>query len=74
MKPSPLCAELRRNTASAIGAGFCAGVADGFKIDRNLTRIGFVLWAAVLPKLALISYAAGWILLDEESINDSNHK
>ncbi len=73
-EPSAFAVELKRNTAAAIGAGVCAGVADSFKIDQNLTRIGFVLFAIVLPKLALIGYAAAWVFLDESPLSNSDHK
>lgn len=46
-------------------AGVCAGVADTLRTDPAFIRVGFVVAALFMPKVAIAVYLIAWILLDE---------
>jgi phage shock protein C len=55
--------ELDRERGMIIG--LCAGLARYFDIDVTWVRIGAVIAAALLTKVAIAAYAIGWLVLDE---------
>ncbi len=50
-------------------AGLCAGVARWLDVDVMWVRIGAVIGAVLLTKIAIGAYVIGWLLLDDR--NDS---
>lgn len=65
MRTSRLHHRLRRNSANAVAAGVCAGLADYWRTDATLVRVGAVVFGVLFTKIAIISYAAAWLLLDD---------
>ncbi len=55
--------ELDRRNGLIIG--LCAGIARYLDVDVTWVRIGAVVAAAVLTKVAVAAYVIGWLLLDE---------
>ena len=55
--------ELDRRNGLIIG--LCAGIARYLDVDVTWVRIGAVVGAAVLTKVAVAAYVIGWLLLDE---------
>ena len=45
--------------------GVCAGLARYFGIDPLWVRVGAVVAAVVMTKLAVAAYAIAWLVLDE---------
>ena len=59
----------RRPVSPAIG-GVCAAVADHYGVDRVLVRVAVVLvglFVNPLLSLILVGYAAGWLLIPDQS-------
>ena len=54
-------------------AGICAGIADLYNLDVTLVRLIFI-FATVLTGIwpGVITYLAGWYLIPEKSISDSD--
>lgn len=52
-------------------AGVCASVANYFKIDATLVRIGAVVLAVCTLGTALVLYGAGWLVIPQDDVNDS---
>ena len=46
-------------------AGVCAGAARAFDTDPAFVRVGFVVTALFLPKVAIGTYLVAWVLLDD---------
>ena len=45
-------------------AGICGGLAEGYKIDANLVRVGFVFLGIATGGLPLLAaYIVGWIII-----------
>src|SRR3954471_506827 len=62
---APPAPRLVRRRDGKMIAGVCQGVADHFRIDPLLVRIGFVV-AAFFGGAGLIAYIAGWVLIPEQ--------
>jgi phage shock protein PspC (stress-responsive transcriptional regulator) len=56
---------IRRSTTDAKVAGLCAGVAQYWRIDPVLVRVGWVL-LALSGGIGLVLYLAGWLLIPVE--------
>lgn len=48
-------------------AGVCAGAARALDTDPAFVRVGFVVTALFLPKIAIGTYLVAWVLLDDGS-------
>lgn len=48
-------------------AGLCAGFARWLDIDVTWVRIGAVVGAVLLTKIAIGAYLVGWLLLDDRN-------
>lgn len=59
--------KLTRPRQGRMLAGVCAGVANYLKIDATVVRIGAVILALITFGTAVIGYAAGWLLMPEET-------
>ena len=55
--------ELDRKNGMLIG--LCAGIANYTDVDVTWVRIGAVIAAALLTKVAVAAYVIGWLVLDE---------
>jgi phage shock protein C len=55
--------QLDRNNGMLLGV--CAGLARHFGIDPLWVRVGAVVAAVVMTKLAVAAYAIAWLVLDE---------
>jgi phage shock protein C len=55
--------ELDRKNGMLIG--LCAGIANYIDMDVTWVRIGAVIAAALLTKVAIAAYVIGWLVLDE---------
>lgn len=55
--------NLYRNTKRKKIAGVCAGLADHLNVDRWIIRLTFIAGFLFFNSLALIIYAAAWIIL-----------
>ena len=55
--------ELDRKNGMLIG--LCAGIANYIDMDVMWVRIGAVIAAALLTKVAIAAYVIGWLVLDE---------
>jgi phage shock protein PspC (stress-responsive transcriptional regulator) len=62
--------ELRRPVGDRMIAGVAAGIARYLGVDVNLVRIAFVVLAFV-GGAALPLYVAGWLLIPEDSADQS---
>jgi len=51
--------------------GVATGLADYFDVDPTIVRIGFVALTLVSGGLALPLYAAGWLLIPDETSDRS---
>ncbi|WP_166353385.1 PspC domain-containing protein [Phytoactinopolyspora limicola] len=58
--------KLTRPRDGRMLAGVCAAVADYFKIDATLVRLGAVVLAICTLGTAAVAYIAGWLLIPEE--------
>ncbi|NDL55768.1 PspC domain-containing protein [Phytoactinopolyspora mesophila] len=58
--------KLTRPRSGRMLAGVCAAIADYFKIDATLVRLGAVVLAVFTLGTAVVAYAAGWLLIPEE--------
>lgn len=57
--------ELDREHGMIIG--LCAGLGRYFDVDVTWVRIGAIVGAVFLTKVAVAAYVIGWLLLDERS-------
>lgn len=57
--------KLYRNTQDKMIAGVCSGIADYFKIDPTLVRLGAVLFACA-GGAGLVAYLVAWIIVPEK--------
>jgi len=46
-------------------AGLCAGAARWLDVDVTWIRIGAVVAAVLVTKIAIAAYIVGWLLLDD---------
>src|SRR3954463_10911937 len=67
---APPTPRLVRRRHGRMIAGVCQGVADHFRIDPLLVRIGFVV-TAFFGGAGAIAYVAAWLLLPEEDESTS---
>ena len=51
-------------------AGVCAGIAEYFKIDVNLVRLGFGIFT-VFYGIGILAYVIAWAVLREEGEDKS---
>lgn len=54
--------KLTRSRTDKYLAGVCGGLAEYFKVDANLIRVGFVL-AAFIGQFGLLLYVLLWLVL-----------
>lgn len=47
-------------------AGVCAAIANYFKIDTALVRLGTVVLAICTLGTAVLAYVAGWLLIPQD--------
>jgi phage shock protein C len=52
-------------------AGVCVGLADYFKVDVNLVRLGFGVFTVVSFGLGILIYLTAWVILPEEDEDNS---
>ena len=57
--------RLYRRREGRIVAGVCAGLADYFGIDANLTRLAFVV-LSFFGGLGILLYLGAWVVIPEE--------
>jgi phage shock protein C len=56
--------RLYRSQSDRKIGGICGGLAEGYKIDANLIRVGFVFLGLATGGLPLlIAYIVGWIII-----------
>jgi len=55
--------ELDREHGMIIG--LCAGLGRYFNVDVTWLRIGAIIGAVLLTKVAIAAYVIGWLVLDE---------
>jgi phage shock protein C len=58
--------QLRRSRSDRMLAGVCAGVANYFRVDPTLVRVGFAVLAIITWGLALLGYVVAWAVMPEE--------
>jgi phage shock protein C len=63
--PAPV-RQLRRSRGDRMLAGVCAGVANYFRVDPTLVRVGFAVLAIITWGVALLGYAIAWVVMPEE--------
>jgi phage shock protein C len=66
-QPKPPVKKLTRPRQGRMLAGVCAGVANYLKVDPAIVRFGAVVLAIFTAGTAALVYAAGWILMPEET-------
>ena len=52
--------------------GVCAGLANFWRIDAAIVRVGVTIAALFMPKLVIASYLVAWLILDERSFSRSD--
>lgn len=57
--------RLRLDRRNGWIAGVCAGLANRFRTDPVIVRIGVVIAALFFPKTAIACYLLAWLVLDE---------
>ncbi len=65
MRHSSFNRRLELDRRNGMLAGVCAGVARYLDVDVTWVRVGAVIAAAVLTKLAIALYVIAWLLLDD---------
>ena len=65
MRHSSFNRRLELDRRNGMLAGVCAGVARYLDVDATWVRVGAVIAAAVLTKLAIALYVIAWLLLDD---------
>jgi len=55
--PGPNFYQLRRDTRNGKIAGVCAGLANHFRFDRNVVRLGWIVSFFFLGPISLFAYA-----------------
>jgi phage shock protein C len=58
--------RLRRSRSERMLAGVCGGVAEYLRVDPTLVRVGFAVLAIITWGVALVGYAAAWLIMPEE--------
>jgi phage shock protein C len=58
--------RLHRSRGDRMLAGVCAGVADYFRVDPTLVRVGFAVLTIITSGLALLGYLIAWAVMPEE--------
>jgi phage shock protein C len=58
--------QLRRSRSDRMLAGVCAGVANYFRVDPTLVRVGFAVLAIITWGVALLGYVIAWAVMPEE--------
>jgi phage shock protein C len=58
--------KLTRPREGRMLVGVCTAIANYFKIDATLVRLGAVVLAICTLGTAVLAYAAGWLLIPEE--------
>ena len=48
--------------------GVCAGLANYWRLDPALTRIGAIVAALFFPKVMIAAYLVTWLVLDDRRI------
>jgi len=59
--------HLELDRRNGLVVGLCAGIARYFDVDATWLRIGAVLGAVLMTKLAVALYVIGWLLLDDRN-------
>ena len=59
--------HLELDRRNGLIAGLCAGFARWLDIDVTWVRIGAVVAAVLLTKIAIGAYIIGWLLLDDRN-------
>jgi phage shock protein C len=63
--PTPV-RQLRRSRGDRMIAGVCAGVANYFRVDPTLVRVGFAVLTIFTSGVALLGYVIAWAVMPEE--------
>ncbi|WP_460526376.1 PspC domain-containing protein [Flindersiella endophytica] len=66
-QPRPAVRKLTRPRQGRMLAGVCAGVANYLKVDPAIVRFAAVVLAIFTAGTAALVYAAGWVLMPEET-------
>ena len=48
--------------------GVCAGLANYWRIDPAIVRVGVLVAGLFLPKIVIASYLIAWLILDDRSL------
>ena len=48
--------------------GVCAGLANHWRLDPAIVRVGVLVTGLFLPKIVIASYLIAWLMLDDRSI------
>ncbi len=65
VNPSTSKRRLELDRKSGMLIGLCAGIANYVDVDVTWVRVGAVIAAALLTKVAIAAYIIGWLVLDE---------
>jgi phage shock protein C len=65
MRPHVSSERLRLDRTNGMLLGVCAGLARYFGVDALWVRVGAIVAAVVLTKLAVAVYVIAWLVLDE---------
>jgi phage shock protein PspC (stress-responsive transcriptional regulator) len=63
--------KITRSRDDRMIAGVCAGIAKYLKIDPTVVRLSAVVLAIFTLGTAVVAYAAGWLLMPEDSYENA---
>ena len=48
--------------------GVCAGIANYWRVDPAIVRVGVLVTGLFFPKVVIASYLIAWLILDDRSV------
>lgn len=54
--------------------GVCAGIANSWRLDPAIIRVGVLVAGLFFPKVVIATYLVVWLILDDRSIIQDNLK
>lgn len=52
--------------------GVCAGLANCWRLDPAIIRVGVLVTGLFFPKVVIATYLVAWLILDDRSIIQDN--